>query len=149
MKKSIRLRLIFFLGAMLIVAWAGIAASSIYSARKEVQELFDAHLSQSARFLQALIKHEIEDLSLETHANPVFVIDLSGQEHFYEGKITFQVKSKDGATWFMSENAPQLNLSNHVSGFLDISDASGQWRVFILRDKEYGSVLHLPLPAAA
>ena len=74
---------------------------NIYSARKEVQELFDAHLSQSARVLRARIRHEIEELSLETHTYPAIVPDLSGQGHFYEGKIYFQVKRIHGTTWFM------------------------------------------------
>ena len=65
MKKSIRLRLIIFLGGMLIIAWGGIAASSIYSARKEVQELFDAHLAQSARVLYSLIQQEMSESSVE------------------------------------------------------------------------------------
>jgi two-component system sensor histidine kinase QseC len=144
MKQSIRLRLIFFLGSLLIVAWAGIAASSIYSARKEVQELFDAHLSQSARVLHALVHHEMEELSLEANGNPVIVMDLSSQGHFYEGKLSFRVRGKDGKTWFMSEHAPDFNIKEPVNGFIDsrdTADASELWRVFILRDEIYGSTI--------
>ncbi len=138
MKQSIRLRLIFFLGGMLIVAWGGIAASSIYSARKEVQELFDAHLAQSARVLQALIKHEMDELSIEGQDNRAIVMDLSTPGHFYEGKISFRVLDKQGKSWFMSKHAPELNIKNDISGFINTQDASESWRVFILRDKAHG-----------
>ena len=143
MKQSIRLRLIFFLGGMLIVAWGGIAASSIYSARKEVQELFDAHLAQSARVLHALIQHEMEELSIDPQSSRAIVMDLSTPGHFYEGKISFRVLDKQGKSWFMSKQAPELNIKNDVNGFINTQDSSELWRVFILRDKVYGFVIEV------
>jgi two-component system sensor histidine kinase QseC len=138
MKQSIRLRLIFFLGGMLVIAWGGIAVTSIYSARKEVQELFDAHLAQSARVLHALIQHEMDELSIEGQDNRPIVMDLSTAGHFYEGKISFRVRGKQGKSWFMSDYAPELEIKSDVSGFINTEDSSEQWRVFILRDKTNG-----------
>ena len=143
MKQSIRLRLILYLGGMLIIAWGGIAASSIYSARKEVQELFDAHLAQSARVLHALIQHEMEELSIDPQNNRAIVMDLSTPGHSYEGKISFRVRGKEGRSWFMSEYAPELNIKNNVNGYINSQDSSEQWRVFILRDEVYGFTIEV------
>ena len=135
MKQSIRLRLIIFLGGMLIIAWGGIAASSIYSARKEVQELFDAHLAQSARVLYSLIKHEMSELSVEGENNRPIDMNLSAPGHFYEGKISFRVRDNTGKSWFMTQNAPELAINSGINGFANVDGEREQWRVFILRDK--------------
>ena len=134
MKKSIRLRLIIFLGGMLIIAWGGIAASSIYSARKEVQELFDAHLAQSARVLYSLIQHEMSASSVEGENIQPIDMNLSAPGHFYEGKISFRVRDKDGKSWFVTQNAPELVINNDISGFANIQTDNQRWRVFIMRD---------------
>ena len=143
MKQSLRLRLIIFLGGMLIVAWAGIAASSIYSARKEVQELFDAHLAQSARVLQALIQHEMQELSVEGQDNRVIVMDISTPDHLYEGKISFRVRGQQGKSWFLSKHAPELNIKGGVSGFTNTQGDNELWRVFILHDKTHGFTIEV------
>ena len=135
MKKSIRLRLIIFLGGMLIIAWGGITASSIYSARKEVQELFDAHLAQSARVLYSLIQHEMSELSVEGDKNRPIDMNLSASGHFYEGKISFRVRDNKGKTWFVTQNAPELAINSDINGYANIQGDNDRWRVFILRDK--------------
>lgn len=134
MKKSIRLRLIIFLVGMLIIAWGGIAASSIYSARKEVQELFDAHLAQSARVLYSLIQHEMSESSVEGENIQPIDMNLSAPGHLYEGKISFRVRDKDGKSWFVTQNAPELVINNDINGFANIQDDNQRWRVFIMRD---------------
>lgn len=138
MKQSIRLRLIIFLGGMLIIVWGGITASSVYSARKEVQELFDAQLAQSARVLYSLIKHELAEYSVEGENAHVFYdidLDLSEPGHFYEGKISFRVRDKMGKPWFVTQHAPVLKITDEINGYADIQGENERWRVYILRDK--------------
>lgn len=138
MKQSIRLRLIIFLGGMLIIVWGGISASSVYSARKEVQKLFDAQLAQSARVLYSLIKHELAEFSVEgekAHAFHDIDLDLSEPAHFYEGKISFRVKDKTGKPWFATQQAPVLEITDDINGYANIQGENERWRVYILRDK--------------
>ena len=143
MKHSIRFRLILFLGGMLVLIWGAITASSIYSAREEVQELFDAHLAQSARVLHSLIQHEMSELSLEGGENRAIEMNLSAPRHFYEGKISFRVRDKLGKSWFVSPHAPELEIQQDVSGFINITDPNGRWRLFILRDKINGFTIEV------
>lgn len=139
MKQSIRLRLILFVGGMLVVAWGAIAAMSIYSARKEVQELFDAHLVQSARVLHALIQNNMSELSIEDQDGGAIKMDITAPgPFFYERKISFRVRGQQGKSKFVSEYAPELIIGEEVTGFIDKQGPSEQWRVFILRDEILG-----------
>jgi two-component system sensor histidine kinase QseC len=135
MTQSIRLRLVFFIGGLMLLVWGGITANSIHSARTEVQELFDAQLAQSARVLHALILHEMAEARVEGKEGSPIVMDTSAPGHFYEGKISFMVRDNDGKSWFMSQQAPDFNISADMVGFVDVSDADEKWRVFVMRDK--------------
>jgi len=139
MNQSIRLRLTLFVGGTLVVAWGGIAAMSIYSARKEVQALFDAHLVQSARVLQALIQNEMSEYSIERQDKSTIEMDITAPgPYFYERTISFRVRSKQGKSWFLSQSAPELEIGGDVSGFINTLGPTEQWRVFILRDENLG-----------
>ncbi len=135
MMHSIRLRLLFFVGGLMIVTWLGTAATSIYSARKEVQELFDAHLAHSARVLHAILLHELSEVEAAGLDNRSIVLDTSVPGHFYEGKFFFTVRDDQGEARYRSLQAPDLQIQPQVSGFTDIADSRQQWRVYILRDK--------------
>ena len=135
MKRSIRLRLMLYLGSLTVLVWLAIAASSLYSARKEVTELFDAHLAQSARVLQALVSHEMSEMSMSGDYKPDIVLDFSAPGHLYEGKLAFSVVDRDGKFWFKSKDVPILTLAEQKGGFIDVAHAGEKWRVFILHDK--------------
>ncbi len=135
MTQSIRLRLVFFIGGLMLLVWGGITANSIYSARKEVQELFDAQLAQSARVLHALIQHEMAEATIEGKNENAIVLDVSAPGHFYENKISFVVRDNNGKAWFMSQQAPDFNITAGTTGFMDVTGADDKWRVFVMRDK--------------
>lgn len=135
MKRSIRLRLMLYLGSLMVVVWVAIAASSLYSARKEVTELFDAHLAQSARVLQSLVSHEMSEMDKHSDYKPDIVLDFSAPGHLYEGKLAFSVVDRDGKFWFKSKDVPILSLAEQKGGFRDVMHAGEKWRVFILHDK--------------
>jgi two-component system sensor histidine kinase QseC len=135
MMHSIRLRLLFFVGGLMILTWLVTAATSIYSARKEVQELFDAHLAHSARVLHAMLLHEISEVEAVGLDNRSIVLDTSVPGHFYEGEFFFTVRDDQGEARYRSLQAPDLQIQPQVNGFTDIADGIQQWRVYILRDK--------------
>ncbi|GMT41076.1 MAG: two-component sensor histidine kinase [bacterium] len=143
MTQSIRLRLVFFIGSLMLLAWGGITASSIYSARKEVRELFDAQLAQSARVLHALIQREMEEALVEGKNESVIVLDVSAPGRFYESKISFMVRDKDGKAWFMSQQAPDLDITEDTTGFIDVTAVDGKWRVFMMRDRAIGFTIEV------
>ena len=127
MMHSIRLRLLFFVGGLMILTWLGTAATSIYSARKEVQELFDAHLAHSARVLHAILLHEISEVEAAGLDNRSIVLDTSVPGHFYEGEFFFTVRDDQGKARYRSLQAPDLQIQPQVSGFTDITDSRQQW----------------------
>ncbi len=135
MTQSIRLRLVFYIGSLMLLVWGGITAGSIHSARKEVQELFDAQLAQSARVLHALILHEMAEAGVEGENNSAIVMGVSAPGHFYESKISFMVRGNDGKAWFMSQQAPDIDITTDTTGFIDVTADDGKWRVFVMRDK--------------
>ena len=94
MTQSIRLRLVFFIGGLMLLVWGGITANSIHSGRAEVQELFDAQLAQSARVLHALILHEMAEARVEGKNESPIVMDILAPGHFYEGEISFMVRDR-------------------------------------------------------
>ncbi len=58
---SLRRRLLLILLWSFAAAWLLLAAMSYFSARHEIEELFDAQLAQSARVLLGLTLHELEE----------------------------------------------------------------------------------------
>ncbi|MEA1889800.1 MAG: ATP-binding protein [Pseudomonadota bacterium] len=132
--QSIRLRLVFFIGSLMLLVWGGITANSIHSAREEVQELFDAQLAQSARVLHALILHEMAEAAVEGKIDSAIIMDESIPGHFYESKISFMVRDKDGKAWFMSRQVPDFDINIDITGFTDATADDGKWRVFVMRD---------------
>ncbi len=134
MMQSIRLRLVFFIGSLMLLVWGGITANSIHSAREEVQELFDAQLAQSARVLHALILHEMAEVAVEGKNNSAIIMDESTPGHFYESRISFMVRDKDGKAWFMSRQVPDFDINIDTTGFTDATADDGKWRVFVMRD---------------
>ncbi|RMH84362.1 HAMP domain-containing protein [Pseudomonas sp. AOB-7] len=111
---SMRIRLLVLLLLMLAGSF-GLISHKIYSdSVHEVRELFDAQLSQTARLLMGLIRHDLssnerrdlqavldEALMLQDARNPE---NLLGHE--YEGKLAFQMLDDDGELLFQSASAP-------------------------------------------
>lgn len=58
---SLRRRLLTSLMLIILAAWAVVLVMVFASAQHEVEEVFDADLARSARVLQALLLHEVEE----------------------------------------------------------------------------------------
>ncbi|WP_322981674.1 sensor histidine kinase [Pseudomonas sp. C11] len=119
---SIRTRLLVLLLLMLAASF-GLISHKIYNdSVHEVRELFDAQLSQTARLLMGLVRHDLDDegrremqavldeaLLLHKSQNPD---NLLGHE--YEGKLAFQMLDDDGKLLFQSASAPPGLLNDMI-----------------------------------
>ncbi len=116
---SLSARLLTGVLATVAATWLGVAASGYFSARHELEELFDAHLTQAAALLAAQIGDDIDDLEIE-HA-PLL--------HRYVRRVAFQIW-EDGQLRLHSQSAPSRRLSEVTDGFSDSRIDGIRWRVF-------------------
>jgi two-component system sensor histidine kinase QseC len=107
------------LGAV-AVAWVGTAVVSYVDARREIDDLLDAHLAQASALLVAQSSHELEEIEAE-HAPTL---------HRYGRAVVFQVWERGTVLRLHSADAPNHRLSEQVDGFSDVEIQGQRWRVF-------------------
>lgn len=151
MLNSIQKRLVFLLLLITLVVGSVSLFSSYLDSRHEVQELFDAHLAQSARVLKAMLTHpiragrasEIQELLSELPFLNNRAIEDDDQIHVagheYERKLAFQVWQRPDKLLLHSASAPRLSFSvkavnQAISGFSDETIDGMTWRVFTLSE---------------
>ncbi len=139
MNTSIRRRLLITLLSTTLVVWAVIALTSYFDARNEIDDLFDAHLAQSARVLMSLVSDELKeelmaDSGEEREDRLIAALEehLSGQR--YEHELVFQIWVGGHGSNFHSAGAPTTPLSDIDHGLSDEEIAGQRWRVFTLTD---------------
>jgi two-component system sensor histidine kinase QseC len=111
--------LVGVLGAVALV-WLVTAIVSYRDARREIDELLDAHLAQAAALLVAQASHELHEIETE-HAPEL------GR---YERRVAFQVWERGRTLRVHSADAPNERLSAQAEGFSDVDIAGRRWRVF-------------------
>lgn len=121
---SIRRRLLFTLLGGVLLIWLFATISTVLESRREMQELLDAHLAQSASLLSVQIGHEIGEIDQE-HAQPL---------HRYARNVAFQIWEDERILRLHSADAPAGRLSQHNAGFDDVRVADRHWRVYSLWD---------------
>ena len=133
--KSIRFRLLASVLTLFVVSWIVVAGFAFTKAEHEIEEVFDAELSQSAQVLVGIIIPRLgqwdQTLSLDD--------DLVG--HIYETKISFQVW-RDSGLLIKSATAPDLPLAR-VEGYSDQVIDGRKWRVFTRFDSRTSSKIHV------
>lgn len=104
------------------VLWLVAAAMTWFEARHEAEEVFDAHLAQSAALLIAQTDLDIEEDHLleDDHVLPA---------HRYAMRVAFQVWVGDRLQ-LHSANAPDVRLSGTTAGFSNNVIDGVEWRVF-------------------
>jgi two-component system sensor histidine kinase QseC len=107
------------LGAVTVV-WLAAAVLSYRDARRQIDELLDAHLAQAAALLVAQAGHELEEIETE-HAPEL---------HPYGHRVAFQVWERGDRLLLHSADAPSVRLSPQVEGFSDVDVGGQRWRVF-------------------
>ncbi|MBQ0943072.1 sensor histidine kinase N-terminal domain-containing protein [Ideonella sp. 4Y16] len=130
--RSLQLRLALRTLAMVGGLWLLAALWTAWDARHELDELFDAHLSQSAALLVAQQSggHGDDDAEAIEHA-------LGGgrKGHPYERKVAFQVWH-EGRLGAHSPNADGAPLSTLSEGFETIQYRGATWRLFAANGAE-------------
>jgi two-component system sensor histidine kinase QseC len=124
-----------------MVVWVTVSGTVYWTARSEVNDVFDAHLAQSARVLLSLISGELLEEYLST-SEPSEALRAGIEEvnahlspHRYETELAFQFSVANGAARFNSASAPFEPLSNDVDGFSDVEVAGTDWRVYTAHDR--------------
>jgi two-component system sensor histidine kinase QseC len=120
MKPSLRRRLLFLLTGTVLSAWLATALFTYFDARKEIGEMLDAHLAQSAGLIAAQLEHELED-DHET-ALP--------RQYRHERKIAFQVWDRKGRLRLRSASAPETRLQSQSEGYGDATIDGKRWRIY-------------------
>ena len=122
---SIRKRLLRNLTLLFTLSWLGVTAATYFEAHHEIEEIFDAQLSQAAGIISDLTLEHLERGDVE-HARlpkPVF-------GHHYERNISFQIWRGD-ALVLRSQSAPLTRMQT-ATGFSDVEIGGHLWRVFML-----------------
>ena len=148
MKYSLRNFLLFSILISIVVTggatiWGGYRASV-----HEVEELFDAQLSRSARLMLGLVLAEtnlghVKEFSENVQGN---ILTLSEKDHiedelykhghFYELKLAYQVWDSYGNMLLRSANAPLQPMSDLEQGYSSQLFNQQNWRTFSLWDAQ-------------
>ena len=149
--RSIRQRTLALLLSILLISLGLMSWRSYRDAQHEIEELFDAQLAQSARLVQGLVGHDMDQptrqalqAALDQAVHTQRRHDMPG--HDYESKLGFQVVSLSAGTLLQSAGAPAGALSalrragqaRHATSLADgyhnvMLDGRG-WRLFVLHD---------------
>lgn len=129
-----------------LVVWL-VTALNIYSdTQKEIQELTDAQLAETARALLNLVSHEYyEEQNFRHKAENEQVLPdtqtvtqrLAATLHQYEQSLIFQMWVDDDDLVLRSEQAPDVRLSKKENGFSEETFGGHNWRVFSVSDPEH------------
>ncbi|PKO39525.1 MAG: two-component sensor histidine kinase [Betaproteobacteria bacterium HGW-Betaproteobacteria-6] len=115
---SLRRRLLGLLLGGVAAAWLVTMVFSYIDAHHEVDELFDAQLTQAAQTLLALASHDEGD----------DIEDLGEATHKYQRRLRFQIWRDDGTLLMRSKNAPKSPLTEEI-GFSETRTGNdGHWR---------------------
>jgi two-component system, OmpR family, sensor histidine kinase QseC len=131
--------------ALLLTIGVAAAISTMLSyaaSHNETNELFDAKLAQSARVLQALVGHRLDQMYADADPVVVSVLDIEiegdGDElatadgHAYETKLAFLVYAENGTRLLQSNNAPPEFSKPDHPGFARQRLGDTIWRTFAL-----------------
>lgn len=115
---SLRRRLLGLLLGGVAAAWLVTMVFSYIDAHHEVDELFDAQLSQAGQTLLALASHDEGD----------DIEDLGEATHKYQRRLRFQIWRDDGTLLMRSKNAPQFPLTVETGFSETHTSQDGHWR---------------------
>ncbi len=128
--RSIRQNLLLLVLGAVFISWAVVSLFVYNSAKHEIEEVYDAHLVQSAKLLASLVRHELE----EAHQLQIEMDDFLPAVHKYESKISFIVYYGDGKVMTRSASAPMLPVTESFNDFKQIEVDGDIWYTYNLRD---------------
>lgn len=122
---SLQLQLLGGTLSLVAVIWIGLSVVAWREAVSEGDELFDAHLAQTAALLAVLSSDGSTEIPEELPS------------HRYARKVAFQIWTDKGKLIARSTSAPQNLLTEQVKGFSDRRIDNRSWRVYSLRDARH------------
>jgi two-component system sensor histidine kinase QseC len=122
---SLRARLLIALVGVIGTVWVGVIAFTYRDAHRELDELLDRQLSQSARLLVAQSAHELEELDLDDRE----IVAPDRQ------RVAFQVWRGGRDLVLKSVGAPAVPFSSVQQGFSDSTADGTHWRVYSQWDR--------------
>ncbi len=147
---SIRLRLLLLFLGLTLFAWAATVGSTYWQTSHEVEEIYDAHLTQSAGELLVYAAHEYAEQiaavsagAAEAQAFPHEVRAIAPHriEDEYAPRLSFRVWVGDRLLLHSEDAAVDAPLGD--VGFSERSDAQGHWRVYTLRNPRDGFIVEV------
>ena len=119
-QRSIRRQLLLILLWSVVLIWIATAIAGYLGGRNEIDELLDAHLSQSASLLIAQAGGTPGNVAIEQTRDP------EGDTR----RLAFQVWEAGTVLRLHSSNAPTGRLSAQADGFSNAAMGGKHWRVF-------------------
>ncbi len=133
MNISLKQRLLALALTTVVMVWVAAVTVTYFDARKELNDVMDAHLAQAAILLVAQSSHELDEIETEHVTSP----------HKYSPRIAFQVWEGGKKLRIHSVNAPAQPLAARDQGFSD-SVINGQgWRVYSSWDSSGEYLIHV------
>jgi len=146
MKYSLRKFLLLSILLAIVVIGGSTIWGGYHASVHEVEELFDAQLSRSARLMLGLVQTEVNLGHIKEFSNNMQGSNLSltekqlieqelyQQGHFYELKLAYQVWDSYGNMLIRSANAPLQPMSELAQGYANQQFNQQSWRTFTLWD---------------
>lgn len=132
-RRSLRARLLALLLVGISVAWFGTALFTYFDTRKELDELLDAHLAQSAALLVSQAQGEFDQ------GEPVRF--AATPKH--GPKVAFQIWEDGSTLRLRSAGAPAERLTAREQGFSDVSLRNKTWRVYSAWDDAHRNLVQV------
>lgn len=130
---SLKRRLVLLCLLALGLIWVIALGLSYVDARKEIQELLDAHLVQTAALIATQPDADLKEL--ETEPVP--------DTHHYAQSLSFQVWTQGKTLNLHSANAPRQMLGTQTEGFSERTLDGQHWRVFSLWDHDHDNLIQV------
>lgn len=148
---SLRARLRWLIVAVLIVVLVPLGVLSFQRTLREVDELMDGRLAESARTLEVLIQHagigslqgqDGQGAVVPVPSDAAMKLARSRHAYTYEAEVGFQVFDRRGRVTLATANVIDLPAPNQGDAALqDLHAGPYKWRVFTLRDTAQGVVI--------
>lgn len=133
---SIKKRFLYIFISLLLVMVTIVVSRIYFEAKNQIQDLFDAELSQEAHLLLDIILLEYDELLAGNAGSEVLKIQSTRLKglHKYQKRVFFQVWSADDTLVVRSDGAPDTPLIGLDGVFVDKMVNDKRWRVFSVVD---------------
>ena len=133
-KKSLKRRFCQTLILPILLSLLAVGVAAFFSARHEIEEVYDAELARNARLMLALMRHEVE----EGEPDMQELQERFGQVgHTYEKHIALRIWQGE-KLFYQSGTASDFGPQHVIAGFSNKEIGDSEWRFFVLPDAGSG-----------